>query len=188
LPGIGLGIDDEFLRGLGGKVRPHQQHIGDCSHDRHRLELGGIEGDVLVEQRIDRERGRLRGEQRVAVRIGGKHRFRADIAGGTGAVLHHHRLAEALLQAIGDDARDGIDAAAGRNADDDPDRPVGIVGRVVLRGCGGHVKQTCGYQGQNCTHVVLPPPPPTEAMALKVWHRTVGRGNVAAPLQACALI
>src|SRR5664280_318050 len=30
-----------------------------------------------------------------------------------GAVLHHHRLAEALLQAIGDDARDGIDAAAG---------------------------------------------------------------------------
>ena len=93
----------------------------------------GSKAIVLVEQRIDRERRRLRGEQRVAVRIGGEHRFRADIAGGAGAVFHHHRLAEPLLQAVGDDARDGIDAAAGRNADDDPDRPVGIVGRGVLR-------------------------------------------------------
>ena len=81
-----------------------------------------------------------------------------------------------LLQAIGDDARDGIDAAAGRNADDDPDRPVGIVGRGVLRGCARRVKQSCGNQSQNSAHVILPSPRPDrgnrlESMAPNRWRR-----------------
>ena len=48
-------------------------------------------------------------------------RLRRDHAGGAGAVLHHHRLAE-RLERLGQNARQQIDAAAGREAGDDADR------------------------------------------------------------------
>ena len=115
-------IGDELLRGLGRKVGTHQEHIGDRGHDRHRLELGGIEIHFLVEKRIDRKRRRLRGQQRISVGIRGEYSLSANIARGTCAVLDNDGLAEFLVETFSNDTRHGIDATPGRHADDDLDR------------------------------------------------------------------
>src|ERR1035437_2218440 len=81
-----------------------------------------------------------------------EHNIGADIARGSRPVFNHHRLAEPLLYAVGDDARDGIDATAGWHANDDPDRSVGIIGRGVLRQCAGCIKHGSGNQNQNYMH------------------------------------
>src|SRR5262249_45737166 len=69
--------------------------------------------------------------ERVAVLVGARDRLVAERAGGAGPVLDHHRLAEPLLQRLGDDAADDVGAAAGPERHDHLDRPL----RPVLRPC-----------------------------------------------------
>ena len=69
-------------------------------------------------------------------------RLRGDLAAGAGAVLHDHRRAELVLQLLGQDARDGIGAAARREADQDADR----LRRLRLREAGGKGEQACQEQ------------------------------------------
>jgi hypothetical protein len=45
----------------------------------------------------------------------------AGDAAGAAAVLHHHRLAEAVAQLVGDDARDGVAARARGEGHDQAD-------------------------------------------------------------------
>ncbi len=54
--------DGNFLKSWGEGVftRPHQQDVGNRGHYRDRLKLCGVEIHLLVQQRIDRERRRLR--------------------------------------------------------------------------------------------------------------------------------
>ena len=52
-------------------------------------------------------------------------RLRADVAAGAGLVLDHDRLVPALAQLLADDARQHVDAGAGRERHDDEDRAVG---------------------------------------------------------------
>src|SRR5712672_877502 len=151
---IGARIGDEFLHGLGGKIRAHRQGVGDRGHDRDRQECGRVEIQLLVEQGVDGERRGLRGEQRVAVGLGGVNRLGPDIAGKPAAVLDHHRLAQALAQAVSHDAGDGIDAPAGRHADDDLDDRGGIIRgriRLVVLAEGGHGEQQ-GREQRNIFH------------------------------------
>ena len=91
-----------------------------------------IEAQGLVEQRMGGERPGLRREQRVAVGLGGGDIGGAERAAGAGSVLDDHRLAPALLQLVGDDARREIGPAARRRRDDDAHRVVRVAGGRVL--------------------------------------------------------
>ena len=94
-------------------------------------------------------RRRQRRQQRVAVGLGGVDRLGADIAAGAAAVLDHERLAEPLLKPGREDSRHGVDAAAGRFADDDLDRPIGIIGgRILLCGAGDIASSTAAISGE----------------------------------------
>ena len=71
-------------------------------------------------------------EQRVAVGRALDEGARADQAGAAGAVVDHDLLAERARKLLGDDARQRVDAAAGRIGNDEGDGP----GRIVLGSCG----------------------------------------------------
>ncbi len=64
----------------------------------------------------------VRDEQRVPVRRRRLERLRRQLAAGAGAVLHHHRRAQRILELLGQQARDGVGAGTGREADQQPDR------------------------------------------------------------------
>ena len=158
LAGIGFGVRDEFLHGFGREVAAHQQHVRDRGHHRDRLERGRIEIELLVQERVDGERRRLRCQQRIAVgfRIG--DRFRADIAGLAAAIFDHHRHVEFLPQPLTDDPRRGVDAAAGRDADDDLDGLARKIARAFLLRAGAGCNQQ-GTGRRNCQmfeHVRFP--------------------------------
>ncbi len=68
----------------------------------------------------------LRQQQRVAVRIGGGDVVPGEIAAGAGPVLDDDRLAERLLQIVGNLPREGVGGAAGHERDDELDRLVGV--------------------------------------------------------------
>ena len=129
---IGLGVSDQILHRFGRKVGPHQQHVRDVRHDRDWLELGRVVVESLDEQRIGGDRRRLRGEQGVAIgrrmidHVGGK------TAAGAGLVFDRHRLAQYCPHLVGDDPGKGVDTAARRGGDNDPDRMVGKI-RSALR-------------------------------------------------------
>ena len=53
--------------------------------------------------------------------------LRRDLAGGAGAVLDDHALAERGAEALGDEARGQIGRTAGGEADDETQRLVGVL-------------------------------------------------------------
>ena len=57
----------------------------------------------------------------------GLDRVRGDAADGARPVLDDHRLAEAVLHLVGDDAGDQVGGAAGGKADEQLHRPVDLV-------------------------------------------------------------
>ena len=87
------------------------------------------------------ERPRLGREQGVAVGLGRRDVGGAERAAGARPVLDDHRLAPALRQPVGQDARDHVGPAGRRRRDDDPHGAVRVVGGFVLllreRGGGG---------------------------------------------------
>ncbi len=78
-------------------------------------------------------------EDGVAVGLGLGHGRRAEIAAGAAAIVHHHRLAELLAHALGDEAADQIGGAAGGEGDDEGDGARGIVLRAGGRGGEGEL-------------------------------------------------
>ena len=72
-------------------------------------------------------------QERIAVGGGLGREIGAEHAAGTGPVVDEDLLAEFLAELIGDDAADHVVAAAGRERNDQPDRPVRI---IVGRGAG----------------------------------------------------
>ena len=84
-------------------------------------------------------------QQRIAVRRDLGRGLGADEATAAAAVLDDDGLAEFGLHALGGDAGPGIGAAAGREGDDEADRPVG----EGALGEGAHGQQ--GGQGEQGT-------------------------------------
>ena len=78
-------------------------------------------------------------EEGGAVGRGGLERLRGELAAGAGLVLDDDRLAEHLAQPLGQQPGDGIGAAAGGEADQQPDRAAVGAGRRPGGGgqCGG---------------------------------------------------
>ncbi len=90
---------------------------------RDRLEVVEIIERDLIHRAGADVRGPLSDHQRVAVGRRAIETGHADGPAGTTHILDHHRLAERGLHALGDDARDDIGHAAGRERHDHSDRP-----------------------------------------------------------------
>ena len=78
---------------------------------------------------------------------------------GAGLALDHHLLAEQLRHAGADHARRDVGRGARRKADDQPHRPVGVVGLRPRRGgCGGRAKSAAAITASDVhwTHCFSP--------------------------------
>ena len=62
----------------------------------------------------------------MAVGLGARGGFHADVAGGAAAVIDHDLAAELRGERLGDEARHDVHAAAGRERRDQPDRLAGV--------------------------------------------------------------
>ena len=71
-----------------------------------------------MQRLVDGER-RGGGKQRVAVGLARATRSGRDVAAGAAAILDHDALVQALAQALGDQPRQRVGNAAGREPDDD---------------------------------------------------------------------
>jgi branched-chain amino acid transport system ATP-binding protein len=85
----------------------------------------GVVRQVLVQGRVDDERGVARDEEGIAVGRGFRHRHRADVARAAGAVLDDHLLLQGLGERRGEQARVQVGAARGRRGHDELDRARG---------------------------------------------------------------
>src|SRR4029079_5757228 len=91
--------------------------------------LARVIANVGIEVRPDRQSAGVAEPDGVAVGIGLRERAGADSAAGAGAVVDDDLLAERLAELVADGADDDGGAAAGREGNDERDRP----GRIVLR-------------------------------------------------------
>ena len=92
----GLGGGNQALQVVGGGVGgDHQQHRVFCQQHHGGQVLGEVELQVGRDALVD-DVGRGAQQQGVAVRRGAGHRLGRHTAACAGAVLHHHRLAQAL--------------------------------------------------------------------------------------------
>ena len=162
---------------------------GDCQHARLRGEdrdrrdvLGRVVGHLGEQQVVDHQRPDDAHPQRVAVGRGLGRRRRAGVAAGARAVLDHERLAEPLLQALGDDAREAVGRRAGDERHDDGDLPR-RASPGPRAGC-----TTAGWPaGRRCSEALSPPEPaqcaaliaPYAAQALDHRHGRGGRAHLA---------
>jgi hypothetical protein len=123
-----------------------------------RGELFQIVRQVREQRRVDRRIADRHERERVAVGRRFRDRRHRNVAGGADAVLDDHALIPALRQPVGNDARESVRRAAGREADDDVDRPCGII-RVVggarcRCGCERH-ERACQKSCENCHRLPL---------------------------------
>ena len=94
-------------------------------------------------------------QQVVAVGFGFRDQVGGDDAGGPGLVFHDHRLAEPFLQLLRDDAPEHVGEAAGREADDDADRPVRVGIALGVRGRQDRRGEQKGEAAQQVAHDLL---------------------------------
>ncbi len=146
LTGIGLGVSDQVLRRLHRRIRRDYHHARHDADERYRNELPHrvVRHLLLVDVVVDRDLPGGRHQQCVAVGSGLGDGIRRDHRGSAGAVLHQHGLAERRLHRLAEKARHDIDAAAGRVADQYPDRLSGIALRSGLAAVAGdeHKRRT----------------------------------------------
>ena len=124
---VGARERDQLLQILVGQILARHERVGPGDRETNGYEiLERIVVELGIEPGIERDVGERAEQQRVAVgrRLG--RCFRSDQRAGTDAVLHHQRLSEQGRQPIGQDARHGIEPAAGRLRYDDLDGVIGI--------------------------------------------------------------
>ena len=127
------GIADEKLR-----------HFG---KDRHRHEiLLGVVRELRIERGIDRVIGRG-DQQRVAVLVGLGDGIGRKNAAGARLRLEHDGASEFGGHAVGDEPRHDVDRAAGRERQDELDRPVGILRQ--RRRCARHKRKPGNSSREN---------------------------------------
>ena len=103
LAGPGFRERDVFLEIRDRQILVHQHHQRQAADDGDVAEvLARIVWLVRHQRRVDRLRSDRGGEPRVAVGRRLRDRVRADDAAAAGPVLDHERLAELLLQFVGD--------------------------------------------------------------------------------------
>jgi hypothetical protein len=121
--GLRLGGIDKIGQGLERRILPHHQHHRLLGNRRDRTEiLQRIERHLRVQGRIDRQVRRLPHADGVAVRRRLGHHIQPDVAAGAGLVVHDHRPSQQGGELLGDQARSGVGATAGRERHDEADR------------------------------------------------------------------
>ena len=126
LAGVALRHRDDVAQRLALERRRRRQDERRAREPRHRHDvLVRVVGHFLSHGEIGAECARPAEPDGVAVGRGLGDRIDPDHGAGTRLVLDHDRLSQLLLQALLDDARHRIRAAARREADDEADRLVG---------------------------------------------------------------
>ena len=152
--GVGLEVGNEAGHVLGRVLRAHHEEDQHARRGGHRHDvLGRIERHPGVDVRVDRHHAAGTEQQRVAVRCRLGDHVAAQVAAGAGAVLDQHRLAQRVLQGLGDDAGDDVGGAAGREVDHHLDGLGGPgLGLHVGGGSGGeHAERgECGERQVEC--------------------------------------
>src|SRR5262249_38244367 len=127
-PSRSLRDGDDVADRLGRERGMREQRNGHRRDQPDRREvLARIEAGIGVEARIDGDRSSMAEEQRIAVGRALDEGASADEAGAAGAVVHHDLLPERACKLLRDDARHGVDAAAGRIGHDESDGASGII-------------------------------------------------------------
>ena len=128
LAGLRLRERNQLLYRPDAEGRRNDQYVGAVSEHGHSCEvLGGIVRKLRLYRRRHGKRGRSR-EQGIAVSGGFGDDAGSYGAAGSGPVINHDRLAEALAHLGPHHAGEGIGRAAGAERHHDPDR----LGRETL--------------------------------------------------------
>src|SRR5690606_916786 len=132
----------------------HEGHGNHRANGREILER--VVAQVLEQQGIDRDRAGVAHQQRVAIGLCLGHGTGSDHTVSTRLVFHNECGAHTFGQTVADDSCNGVDGAAGAEADDEAYGLVGVIGRR-----GGERRGGKGEGGsQRCqtgreTHVCL---------------------------------
>ncbi|MNZ97265.1 hypothetical protein D3C78_1164930 [compost metagenome] len=123
----------------------HHQHMGRVGqHGRAAQGDGGVEAELGVDRRRDRQGAQIAQQPGVAVGRRAGHKFRPQIAVGSGLVLDHDGLLQLLRDQLSDGAGNDVGAASGGIGHDQANRLAGPgVTREHRRG-----KQTDAGEGQ----------------------------------------
>ena len=121
---------DELLERARRQRCGNHQQVDAFGEDGDRSEVAQRIRRIAVERQVDGQ-GRAVEEQRIAVGRALRHVLVGDVGAGARLVLDDYLLAEELAHARGEQARVDVDAAAGREVDDEADR----ARRVRLRSC-----------------------------------------------------
>ena len=155
LSGVALRVLDEFAqRGNRHRRRDDEDVRRSADHGDRREVLDGIVGK-LAHRGIGAVRPDVTDHQRVAVGRRARGGERADDSATSALVLDDDRLGKRAPEAVGDRARDEVDAAARLHRRDDLDRAVRI---CRLRGdrlrCEGDRRGNYGDCGRDCTETL----------------------------------
>jgi hypothetical protein len=148
---------DQVLQRFDRGLRADNKYVLDIRDLRDRRKLPHFVGQIGEQRRIHGSVAHWHQGERVPIRRGLGYCGHGNIAVGPGPVLHHHRLAPLLRQAVADDPCQRIGRTAGGEAHDDTDLSRRII-RLVRRGdCGRgrHQKQGCGQQSCGERHCFM---------------------------------
>ncbi len=136
---MGLGVFDKISHVVdaqfGGLLGVHDHHVGHTGHQRDRRKvLLRVIRHLAVQRFVDAMGAHRAHQQGVAIPGGFGHEVGADIAAGTGPVVHDEGLAESLGQLGRHGAGQDVGGAARRKWHDDAHR----LGRPGALGDGRH--------------------------------------------------
>ena len=128
----------------------HNKQRGNRARIENRFEiLARVKVQMGIHGRVDGKRA-VDHQQRAAITLGLSHFPRANIAAGAGAVFHHHRLPNALLQLGPQLARQQVRAATRRKRHNDGD---GLVKTHGSAACAGLPQACCSHcHNSRCQH------------------------------------
>ena len=132
-----LHVGDELGDAGDRQLGIHHQDLRIDADHADRLEVLDRVVGRLGDRRKDRHHRRPAPEQRVAIGRRTGHGLSRNGAVAADPILDHELLPERLAQALAGQARNDVDVAAGRERDDDPDRPLRPSRRLGPRGCKG---------------------------------------------------
>ena len=113
---------DELRHRVSGEIRRHHQHGRRVGEKRDRCQIGQrIECELAVERMVGREPD-ARHHQAMAVGRRFHHLQRAGVGVAAGTIERDERLPEPLAEAFGNEPRQKVGTAAGRERHDELDR------------------------------------------------------------------
>ena len=134
-----------FVQTAGGSGGGDGESVGEAGNASDLREVfHRIKARLPDNQRQDGDGVIVREKECQSVRPGVLEQLRGNLPARAGAVIHNHRLTQLDSELVGQQARDGIGAAAGRKADQD------MHGLAARDGRAGHGRRLSGKFGSPC--------------------------------------